>query len=201
MSFNAKKCKVIHFRKKNISYEYHLDGCAIESVSEEKDLGVWMEEDMRPTKQRKMAAQTANWALGQLTKTFHYRKATYLVPLYKSFVRPKVEHAVGAWSPWLEGDKEALERIQKRLIRSISDKRGGTYEERLRSVGLTTLEERKRRHDRDIQNDKWFQQSRQSRVVRLPRFNEHESYEIHRLREWRWTTGSKRRLVHGKRQT
>ena len=102
MSFNAKKCKVIHFRKKNISYEYHLDGCAIESVSEEKDLGVWMEEDMRPTKRCKMAAQTANWALGQLTKTFHYRKATYLVPLYKSFVRPKLEHAVGAWCRWLE---------------------------------------------------------------------------------------------------
>ena len=147
MSFNAKKCKVMHHGRSNIRFEYKLNGCVIESVSEEKDLGVWMEDDMRPTKQCKMAAQSANWALGQLTKTFHYRKASCLVPLYKTFVRPKLEHAVGAWSPWLEGDKEALERIQKRLVRNISDKRGGSYEERLRSVGLTTLEERRERGD------------------------------------------------------
>ena len=81
----------------------------MESVSEEKDLGVWIEDDMKPTKQCKMAAQNANWALGQLIRTFHYRKASCLVPLYKSFVRPKLEHAVGAWSPWLEGNKEVLE--------------------------------------------------------------------------------------------
>ena len=42
MSFNAKKCKVIHYGKNNIRYKYKLDGCAIESVSEEKDLGAWI---------------------------------------------------------------------------------------------------------------------------------------------------------------
>ena len=115
MAFNANKCKVMHFGRKNIRYAYNMNGCNIESVGEEKDLGVWMENDMRPTKQCKMAAQSANWALGQLTKAFHYRKASCLVPLYKSFVRPKLEHAVAAWSPWMEGDREVLERVQKRL--------------------------------------------------------------------------------------
>ena len=147
MGFNAKKCKVIHYGKNNIRYEYKLDGCVVDSVNEERDLGIWMEDHMKPTKQCKMAAQTANWALGQLTKSFHYRKASCLVPLYKTFVRPKLEHAVGAWSPWLEGDKETLERVQKRLIRNICDKKGSTYEERLGSVGLTTLEERRERGD------------------------------------------------------
>ena len=83
MSFNAKKCKAIHFGKRNIRYEYKLDGCVIGSVSKEKELGVWKEDDMKPTNQCKMAAQTANWALGQLTKTFQYRKASCLVPLYQ----------------------------------------------------------------------------------------------------------------------
>ena len=32
-----------------------------------------------------------------------------------------LEHAVAAWSPWNEGDKDALERVQKRMIRFISD--------------------------------------------------------------------------------
>ena len=67
--------------------------------------------------------------------------------LYKTFVRPKLEHAVAAWSPWTEGDKETLEKVQQRLIRMISDKRGETYIARLSSVGLTSLTERRERGD------------------------------------------------------
>ena len=147
MSFNVKKCKVMHYGKNNIRYQYSMNGCAIEEVKEEKDLGVWMEEDLKSSKQCRMAAQSANWALGQLSRTFHFRKANCIVPLYKTFVRPKLEHAVAAWSPWLEGDKEILEKVQRRLIRLISDKKGATYEERLKSVGLTTLTERRNRGD------------------------------------------------------
>ena len=147
MSFNAKKCKVMHFGKNNIRYNYMMDGCAVEETKEEKDLGVWMEQDMKPSKQCQVAAQTANWALGQLSRAFHFRKANCLIPLYKTFVRPKLEHAIAAWSPWMEGDKEVLEKVQRRLIRLISDKKGATYEERLDSVGLTTLADRRVRGD------------------------------------------------------
>ena len=144
-----------------------MNGCNIESVKEEKDLGVWIEDDLRPTKQCKMAAQSANWALGQLTRAFHFRKASCLVPLYKTFVRPKLEHAVAAWSPWMEGDREVLERVQKRLVRFVSDKKGMTYEERLESIGLTTLVERRERGDlieafktlkgfNNVEKDNWF---------------------------------------------
>ena len=147
MEFNTKKCKVMHFGARNPRYVYTMNGQNIESVSEEKDLGVWMEEDLRPSKQCKMAAQSANWALGQMTRAFHYRKASCLVPLYKSFVRPKLEHAIAAWSPWTEGDKETLEKVQRRMVRMVSDKRGSTYEERLDNIGLTTLAERRERGD------------------------------------------------------
>ena len=123
---------------------------------------------MKPSKQCQMAAQSANWALGQLSRAFHFRKASSLVPLYKTFVRPKLEHAVAAWSPWLEGDKEILEKVQKRLVRLISDKRGETYKERLASIGLTTLTERRSRGDmietfktlngfNRVEKENWFQ--------------------------------------------
>ena len=41
MSFNVKKCRVMHFGKKNIRYEYKMNGCVLAKVREEKDLGVW----------------------------------------------------------------------------------------------------------------------------------------------------------------
>ena len=94
-----------------------------------------------------MAANSANWALGQLSRTFHYRKAECLVPLYKTFVRPKLEQAIAAWSPWAAGDREVLENVQRRMVRMISNKRGKTYEERLENIGLTTLTERRERGD------------------------------------------------------
>ena len=69
------------------------------------------------------------------------------MPLYKTFVRPKLEHAVAAWSPWTESDRETLERVQKRLVRLVSDKVGSSNEERLSSIGLKTLTERRERSD------------------------------------------------------
>ena len=144
---NVKKCLVMHFGKNNIKYEYKMNGCALEEKKEEKDLGVWMEEDSKPSKQCRVAAQNANWALGQLSRAFHYRRASSIVPLYKTFVRPKLEHAVAAWSPWQEGDKEILEKVQRRMVRMISDKKGRTYEEQVENVGLTPLTERRQRGD------------------------------------------------------
>ena len=95
-------------------------------------------------------------------------KGELLVPLYKMFVRPKLEHAVAAWSPWMEGDKEVMEKVQRRLIRMISDKKGNSYEERLQSVGLTSLGERRERGDMiqtframkgldNVEKSNWFQ--------------------------------------------
>ena len=58
------------------------------------------------------------------------------------FVRPHLEYAVTAWSPWLRKDIEVLEKIQHRATRRMSDVRG-TYPELLEQLGLTTLEERR----------------------------------------------------------
>ena len=87
--------------------------------------------------------------------------------LYKVFVRPKMEFAVAAWSPWLEKDAEELEKVQRRAVRAMTDVRGDTYEEKLRDAGLTTLKERRIRGDlieafksikgfNNINRDEWF---------------------------------------------
>jgi ribonuclease P/MRP protein subunit RPP40 len=69
------------------------------------------------------------------------------VNLYKQYVCPHIEFAVQAWSPWTQQDKEALETVQKQAVGMVSGLSGGTYEERLRELGLTTLEERKHQAD------------------------------------------------------
>ena len=94
-----------------------------------------------------MAAKKANFVLGMILRSFHFRKSTILVPLYKSFVRPLLEYAAAAWNPWHEKDIQKLEKVQARFVRQLSDKKGATYEERLASIGLTTLQTRRKRGD------------------------------------------------------
>ena len=147
MSFNVAKCKILHFGRKNPQYEYTMQGKKIEVATEEKDLGVWVNTTLKPTRQCEAAANMANFTLGQIRRTFHYRKKSHFLPLYKTFVRPKLEHSIAAWCPWTEADIGILERVQQRAVRLISDKSGTTYEERLKSVGLMSLRERRMRGD------------------------------------------------------
>ena len=147
MKFNVKNCKVIHFGNNNVENEYFMNGKKLEIVTEEKDLGVWTDKTMKPSKQCETAANTANRILGQISRAFHYRKKSNLVPLYKTFVRPKLEYAVAAWNPWLGKDIAILERVQERLIKMISNVKGESYEEKLTDAGLTTLKERRERGD------------------------------------------------------
>ena len=155
-----------------------MKGDKIEVANEEKDLGVWVDASMKPGKQCATAAKSANFALSQIQRAFHYRKKSYLVPLYKTFVRPKLEFASSAWSPWLEQDKKIMEKTQERLIRMLSDVKGNSYEEKLKDAGLTTLEKRRERGDaleafktingfNHVDKNKWFKfESEEARPTR-----------------------------------
>jgi hypothetical protein len=57
----------------------------------------------------KKAARTAQTVLFQISRAFHYRDRHVFIRLYVQYVRPHLEFAVPAWSPWLEADKEVLE--------------------------------------------------------------------------------------------
>ena len=82
-----------------------------------------------------------------MLRAFHYRTTETLVPLYKTFVRPILEFAGSAWSPWTAKDEETLELVQKRLVRALSNVHGASYEEKLKKAGLTTLRDRRIRGD------------------------------------------------------
>ena len=61
-------------------------------------------------------------------------------------MRPHLEFASPAWSPWTETDKAVIEKVQMRAVSCISGLQG-TYEDKCRELGLDTLEERRRKQD------------------------------------------------------
>ena len=67
--------------------------------------------------------------------------------LYCTYVPPHLEFAIQAWCSYLIKDIIELENIQKKATKLIPELRHMHSEERLKALGLTTLEERRLRGD------------------------------------------------------
>ena len=146
MKFNIDKCKIMHVGRNNPWYEYFMAGTKLKVVEEEKDIGVTIHNSLKPRKHCKKVVDTENAVLRQLTKNFHFRDRHVFTRLYVQYVRPNLEFASPAWSPWTETDQALIEKVQVRALNCISGLQG-TYEEKCRELGLETLEERRRKQD------------------------------------------------------
>ena len=167
MSFNLTKCKVMHVGRTNPMAVYTMSGHTMDSIDFERDIGVKVHKSLRPSLQCSEAANRANAVLGQVSRAFHFRDRRVFVQLYKQYVRPHLEFAVPAWSPWTQGDKESLEKVQRRAVRMVSGLQGDTYEAKLKDLGLLSLEDRRTKYDLvqtfkiirgfdDVKSDIWF---------------------------------------------
>ena len=119
----------------------------LESVEEERDLGVIIQRNLQVDKQCAKAARTDNSVLGMIRRSFINKGVYIILFLYKFLVRLRMEYCVQAWSPFLRKDIELLEKVQRRAIRMINGFADSDYNDRLKQLGLTTLETRLKRGD------------------------------------------------------
>jgi len=88
MLFNVDKCKVMHIGKENQNLSYYMDGKRLEDVNQEKDLGIIITNDLKPSAHCTQNYTKANRMLGMIARTFSARDQHILLSLYKSVVRP-----------------------------------------------------------------------------------------------------------------
>ena len=85
--------------------------------------------------------------LGIIHRSFDFIDESIFVMLFKSLVCPHLEYATTIWSTLYKKDQIAIENIQRSGTRMIREIRRLSYSERLRTLGLPSLQYRRWRTD------------------------------------------------------
>ena len=147
MRFNTEKCKVLHFGHSNKQQYYFTKDSKLSTTKEEKDLGVLITDNLKPSSQCAAAANKILSALRWYKRSYHYLDIESFRILYKTYTMANLEFVIQAWAPYLDKDIKVMEKIQRQATKMVPALRHLKYEDKLKKLGIYNLVARRLRGD------------------------------------------------------
>ena len=147
MEFNVDKCKIMHIGRTNPKHSYNMGGTNLAVTTEEKDLGVLVDDELEFDKHIRAIVNKANRMMGMIRRGFTYLDKEIFMNLYPVLVRPLLEYCVQVWSPYKQMHIDLIEGVQKRATRLVLGTKKMDYDQRCTYLQLPKLEERRVRGD------------------------------------------------------
>jgi len=111
-----------------------------------RDLGVVCGSDGGFTAHVNVTVKKARQKMGLILHMFATRSQECMLTLWRSLVIPVTEYASQVWHPVAVGDIQRMEALQRTFTSKIATVRHLNYYERLRALGLYSLERRRERY-------------------------------------------------------
>ena len=139
LKFNISKYFILHLGPDHSYGDYYLDGVQILPNTTVKDLGVTMDCYLKFHEHTNLTVTKANHVLGLIRKTFNCREPDMITKLFKSLIRPILEYGNLIWGPHYVADQQAIEGVQRRATKLISNISHCPYPERLKILNFKLL--------------------------------------------------------------
>jgi len=97
------------------------------------------------SQQRALAAERAKPVLGCIKHSTTSLPKVVIIPLYSALMWPHLEFCVQFWAPPFGKGVKVLECLQRRTARLVEGLEGMACEEQLRTLGLSSVEQRRLR--------------------------------------------------------
>jgi len=130
---NIGKYRVLHFRRNNAMYQYRLGADLMENSSQKS---WWIARTMKCA----LVAKRSSGILRHIRKNIASRSREVVLPHYSALIRPRLEYCSQFQIPQYKRDKELLKQVKQRAIKMIIELEHHSYENRLRELGLLSLE-------------------------------------------------------------
>ena len=111
----------------------------LEATECEKDLGVYMDNELKFRSHIDRVSKKANGVLGLIRRSFEYIDTDMFKTLFTSLVRPHLEYGNIIWAPYYKKDIKVLDNIQRRGSKMVPELKDLGYEERLKRLSLPSL--------------------------------------------------------------
>lgn len=119
LEVNPSKCKIITFthRRKQLHFDYYLNGQKIERVNEIRDLGVQLDSKLSFSSHREIVKKKAMSRLAFVRRVCRANVSDEVSKLlYSSLVRSNLEFASVIWSPHGKTHTNFIESVQRQAV-------------------------------------------------------------------------------------